>query len=186
MGDGAPSGRDSVAPAPRRRGRVGATLAVAHPATLSRPEGARSPIPNPARLRFLVRGGVPRPCGAPYRPERGHRETGMGDGAPYGRDSVAPVRSTARMSAFSRALRCRLGLGNRPIGIRSPGIGLVALDQCLKLILQFVWQRLDHLTGLFDVLHRFHLAPWLRSASPATPGASRRCLDATGRSVPGG
>ena len=48
--------RQASPPRPEQLGdeaRVGATLAVAHPATLSRPEGARSPIPNPARLRFL-------------------------------------------------------------------------------------------------------------------------------------
>ena len=44
---------------------------------------------------------------APYRPKRGHRETGMGDGAPcgrdsvgdgapYGRDSVAPTISRSQ------------------------------------------------------------------------------------------
>ena len=49
MGDGAPCGRDSVGDDKRRpygpeqlgdEARVGATLAVAHPATLSRPTGA--------------------------------------------------------------------------------------------------------------------------------------------------
>ena len=51
-----PAGAIASPPRPELLGdkaRVGATLAVAHPATLSRPEGARSPIPNPARLRFL-------------------------------------------------------------------------------------------------------------------------------------
>ena len=96
MGDGAPYGRDSVAPTrttPRRGPRRG------------------DPCGRPSRIQHgfvaFVRGGVPRPCGVPYRPERGHRETGMGDGAPcgrdsvgdgapYGRDSVAPTRTTRR------------------------------------------------------------------------------------------
>ena len=85
MGDGAPCGRDSVAPTrtTRRRGpRRGD------------PRGRPSRIQH--GLVSFVRGGVPRPCGVPYRPERGHRKTGMGDGAPCGRDSVAPTRTTRR------------------------------------------------------------------------------------------
>ena len=50
---------------PGDEARVGATLAVAHPATLSRPQGARSPIPNPARLRSLHARWRPTPLRRP-------------------------------------------------------------------------------------------------------------------------
>ena len=52
--------------------RVGATLAVAPPES--------------GGFVAFARGGVPRPCAIPYRPERGHRETGMGGDKrrPYG------------------------------------------------------------------------------------------------------
>ena len=85
----------------RRRGPVGATLAVAHPATLSRPKGARSPIPNPARLRILRTRWRPTPSGVPYRPKRGHRETAWATARPAGAiawatTSVAPTPRTTR------------------------------------------------------------------------------------------
>ena len=55
---------------------------------------SRDPCGRPSRIRHgfvsFVRGGVPRPCGVPYRPERGHGETGMGD------DKRRPYTRTAR------------------------------------------------------------------------------------------
>ena len=63
---------------PGDEARVGATLAVAHPATLSRPEGARSPIPNPARLRFLRTRWRPTPLRQPGSTS-GPGESPLGD-----------------------------------------------------------------------------------------------------------
>ena len=56
---------------------------------------SRDPRGRPSRIQHgfvsFVRGGVPRPCGVPYRPERGHRETGMGDDK-RGRPQGSPLR----------------------------------------------------------------------------------------------
>ena len=89
MGDGAPCGRDSVGD---HKGRPYTRTARRRGPRRGDPRG------RPSRIRHgvvsFVRGGVPRPCGVPCRPERGRRETGMGDGAPCGRDSVAPTPET--------------------------------------------------------------------------------------------
>ena len=70
--------------------RIPARLRL-RPTRIPRPRRG-DPCGRPSRIQHgfvsFVRGGVPRPCGVPYRPKRGHRETGVGDGAPYGRDSV--------------------------------------------------------------------------------------------------
>ena len=55
MGDGAPDGRDSIAPTPEQlsdEARVGATLAVAHPATTT------SVAPTPEQLGDEARVGA--------------------------------------------------------------------------------------------------------------------------------
>ena len=99
MGDGEPCGRDSVGddkrrPYPRTTRRRGPRRGD------PRGRPSRDPRGRPSRIQHgfvsFVRGGVPRPCGVPYRPERGHRETGMGDGEPCGAiawatTSVAPT-----------------------------------------------------------------------------------------------
>ena len=96
VGDGAPCGRDSVAPTPRTARRRGPRRG--------------DPCGRPSRIQHglvsFVRGGVPRPCGVRCRPKRGHRETGMGDGAPCGRDSVAPTPRTARRRGPRRGDPC--------------------------------------------------------------------------------
>ena len=94
-----------------------ATLAVAHPARLRpsyevashaathrgnrrrRSWATTSPLrPNnsargTARPSSFVRGGVPRPCGVRTDPNEAIGETGVGDGAPCGRDSVGDDKS---------------------------------------------------------------------------------------------
>ena len=104
MGDGAPCGRDSVGD---HKGRPYTRTARRRGPRRGDPRGrpSRGPRGRPSRIQHgfvsFVRGGVPRPCGVPCRPERGRRETGMGDGAPCGRDSVGdhkgrPYTRTAR------------------------------------------------------------------------------------------
>ena len=85
MGDGAPCvlgddkrGRRQASPLPEQLGdeaRVGATLAVAHP------ESSTASFPSYEVACHALAASL-------YRPEQGHRKTGMGDGAPYGRDSA--------------------------------------------------------------------------------------------------
>ena len=105
--------------------RVGATLAVAHPATLSRPEGARPPISNPARLRFIrtrwrptpLRRPVPtrtRPSGKPawattrVAPTPRTRRRGPRRGDPRGRPSRDPIAPAGRAVAhLDQHLRTR-------------------------------------------------------------------------------
>ena len=103
----------SVAPTPEQPGdeaRVGATLAVAHPATLAVAH------PESSTLRFLRTRWRATPLRLPYRPERGHRETGMGDGAPCGRDSVGDDKRGRRQGWATTSVgddkRRPYGLGN--------------------------------------------------------------------------
>ena len=118
MGDGAPCGRDSVGdhkgrPYPRttRRRAPRRGDPRGRPSRDPRGRPSRDPRGRPSRIQHglvsFVRGGVPRPCGVPYRPERGRRETGMGDGEPCGRDSVGdhkgrPYTRTTRRRAPRR------------------------------------------------------------------------------------
>ena len=90
-GDGAPCGRDSVGD---HKGRPYTRTTRRRGPRRGDPCGrpSRDPWGRPSRIQHgfvsFVRGGVPHPCGVPYRPKRGHRETAWGDGAPCGRDSV--------------------------------------------------------------------------------------------------
>ena len=62
---------------------------------------------KPARLRLRPMRGAPsasvsrrgRPCGVPYRPERGHRETGMGDDKRGRRQASRPDDKRGRRQA---------------------------------------------------------------------------------------
>ena len=72
----------------------------------SRPRGRWCPaIANASEAspqtdeRRAERGCGGRPCGVPCRPKRGRRESGMGDGAPYGRDSVGDGAPSGRAVA---------------------------------------------------------------------------------------
>ena len=110
---GRPS-RDPIAPAGR---------AVAHPES------------GTASLSF-ARGGVPRPGGVPSRPERGHRETGMGDdkrrpyarttrrrgprrGDPRGRPSRDPIAPAGRAVAHPESGTASLSFARG--GVPRPG-----------------------------------------------------------------
>ena len=67
--------------------RVGATLAVAHP------ESSTASFPSCEVVSHAL------------GPKRGHRETGMGDGAPCGRDSVAPTPETGPLEKLGSHVR---------------------------------------------------------------------------------
>ena len=91
------------------------------------------PCGRPSRIQHgfvaFVRGGVPRPCGVPYRPERGHRETGMGDGAPCGRDGVGDDkrRPYGGNSALKKTLfNCRDWSCSRTLGRKAFAATLAA------------------------------------------------------------
>ena len=76
-----------------------ATTSVAPTPRTTRRRGPRrgDPCGRPSRIQHgfvsFVRSGVPRPCGVPCRPKRGHRETGMGDDK---RRPYAPNNSATR------------------------------------------------------------------------------------------
>ena len=139
MGDGAPCGRDSVGDhkgrpytrTTRRRGpRRGDPCG--RPSRDPRGRPSRDPRGRPSRIRhgFV---GVPRPCGIPYRPERGHRETAWATARPAG----AIAWATTRVAPTSEQLGDEARVGATlavahpaTLAVAHPESGTASLPSC--------------------------------------------------------